>query len=159
MLLSDFLTALSVPHTADYTNRQFEAMPFKSLFGLSKLLQKYNIDSEGLFLANRLEIRKLTPPFLAHTPLGSVIVTKIGTDTVDYVTQGVVEQMPIDRFRKAWDGNVFLAFPRQDAAEPDYAEHARMVFFTKAKRWLLWIVSSLLFAYLLSRTAYTGIPR
>lgn len=147
-LFTDFLTALNVPHTYDYSNRQFETMPFKSLFGLSKLLQKYNIDSEGLYLENRMEIRKLTPPFLAHTPLGFVIVSEIGQNYVEYLTRGVAERMPIDKFRRAWDGNVFLAFPRPDAIEPDYASHARMIFFTKAKRWLFWIISALLFAYL-----------
>lgn len=32
-LLGDFLEQLGVKHTADYSARQFAAMPFKSLFG------------------------------------------------------------------------------------------------------------------------------
>lgn len=147
-ILSDFLSALSVPHTADYTNRQFESMPFKSLFGLSKLLDKYGVSSQGFKLDDRKEIRKITPPFLAHTPRGFVIVTGIGDDTVDYLTQGVAEKMPLDNFRQAWDGNVFLAFPSDSAMEPDYHSHARMIFISKAKKVMLWVLGAALFLYL-----------
>lgn len=147
-LLSDFLTALSVPHTVDYTNRQFASMSFKSLFGLSKLLDKYGIDSQGLHLDDRKELTSLTPPFLAHTSRGFVLVTSVGEDNVGYLTQGVSESMPTAEFEKVWDGNVFLAFPRPDAREPDYAAHARMLFFNQAKRWLFWIVAAALVVYL-----------
>lgn len=148
MLLIDFLTVLQVPHTEEFTQKQFDSMSFKSLFGLSKLLESYGIESEGLYLSDRKEIRKLTPPFIVHTPEGFVVVTNIGEDCVEYLTQGVREHMPLQKFRRAWDGNVFLAFPKPDAAEPGYAAHARMIFFTKAKRWLFWIAGILLFAYL-----------
>lgn len=147
-ILSDFLTALRVPHTASYTNRQFAAMPFKSLFGLSKLLGKYGVATEGLMLTDRNEIRMLTPPFLAHTPGGFVIVTRVGDDSVGYLTQGVAENVPIAEFNRAWDGNVFLAFPAPGAREPGYALHARMLFFDKAKRILQIILAVALFAYL-----------
>lgn len=148
MLLSDFLTALRVPHTVEYTQKQFDSMPFKSLFGLSKLLETYGVESEGLYLSDRKEIRKLMAPFLVHTPKGFVLVTAVGTDRVDYMTQGVAESMPIDEFRRVWDGNVFLAFPHADACEPDYRAHARLLFFNEAKRWLLGALALLLFAYL-----------
>lgn len=147
-LLSDFLTELGVPHTRCYTDRQFASMPFKSLFGLSKLLEKYGVASEGLFLNDRKEIYKLTPPFLAHTPQGFVIVKSIGNDKVGYLTESVDEEMSLDDFRKGWDGNVFLAFPSASSAEPDYKEHARTLFFDKAKRVLLIVLAVALFAYL-----------
>lgn len=148
MLLSDFLTALHVPHTVEYTQKQFDAMSFKSLFGLSKLLEQYGVESQGLFLSDRKEIRKLTPPFIVHTPLGFVVVTQVCENCVHYLTQGVTEAMPLDQFRRAWDGNVFLAFPHPDAKEPDYSTHARMHFFNKAKKWLLVVLGVVLFAYM-----------
>lgn len=147
-ILSDFLTALRVPHTPAYTNRQFGSMPFRSLFGLSKLLEKYGVASEGLMLSDRDEIRKLTPPFLAHTPQGFVIVTGFGGDEVSYLTQGVAERMPVGEFGRAWDGVVFLAFPSADACEPGYAAHERMAFFDRAKRVMLVLLAVALFAYL-----------
>lgn len=147
-ILSDFLTALSVPHTTDFTNSQFAQMSFKSLFGLSKLLEKYGVASEGYHLDDRNEIFSLTPPFLAHTPKGFVIVTGFADDGVKYLTQGVPEEMPLDDFSRAWDGNVFLAYPSHDAKEPGYAEHARLLFFGKVKRVLLVVLALALFAYL-----------
>lgn len=147
-ILSDFLTELGVPHTEKYTNAQFDAIPFKSLFGLSKLLEKYGVESEGLMLLNRSEILHLTPPFLAHTPQGFVIVTEIGHDHVDYLTRGHTEVMPVDDFKKAWDGNVFLAFPRPDAREPGYAEHFRLKIFSRLKKVMLVALAVALFAYL-----------
>ncbi|MDE6527687.1 MAG: hypothetical protein K2L78_01400, partial [Muribaculaceae bacterium] len=55
-LLNDLLTELNVPHTNDYTKSQFNAMPFKSLFGLSRLLSRYGIDSDGFKLASTSDI-------------------------------------------------------------------------------------------------------
>lgn len=64
-LLTDYLAALGVPHTAPYSDRAYRAMPFQSCFGLKKLLKRYCIDSEGLILADKSEITKLPTPFLA----------------------------------------------------------------------------------------------
>lgn len=58
-IFSDFLTQLGVRHTADYSDREFENMPFKSLFGLSKLLERYGIENEALRLGRPDEIALL----------------------------------------------------------------------------------------------------
>ena len=158
-ILSDFLTALRVPHTPAYTNRQVGAMPLRSLFGLSKLLEKYGVASEGLMLSDRDEIRKLTPPFLAHTPQGFVIVTGFGGDDVSYLTQGVAERMPVGEFGRAWDGVVFLAFPSADACEPGYAAHERMAFFDRAKRVMLVLLAGRWLLISSSPTGYGGMCR
>ena len=147
-ILSDFLSALRVPHTPEYTNAQFESMPFKSLFGLSKLLQKYGVESQGYMLLNRNEILHLTPPFLAHTPQGFVIVTEVGHDHVDYLSRGESQVMPVDEFKKIWDGNVFLAFPTPGAREPDYSLHSRMRAFESLKKVALVVLAIVIFAYL-----------
>lgn len=107
-LMSDFLKELGVRHTAAYTDRRFSEMPFKSLFGLSKLLQEYGVDNEALRLAEKSEIGKLPVPFLAGTDGGFVIVTSVGADRIGYLTQGVAEAMPPDEFKKAWSGVVLL---------------------------------------------------
>ncbi len=46
-IFTDFLTELEVPHTREYSDKQFENMPFKSLFGLSKLLGQYPVYHTG----------------------------------------------------------------------------------------------------------------
>lgn len=96
-ILNDFLVQLDVPHTHGYTAARYRDMPFKTLFGLSKLLEEYGVENEGMFLADKSELSKLSPPFLAHTGAGLVIVTAIDTEgrNVGYLTQGVTETIPI----------------------------------------------------------------
>lgn len=146
-ILSDFLTELKVPHTADYTNRRFAKMSFMSLFGLSKLLQEYGVESEGLRLANKSDISRITPPFLAHTCSGFVIVKSVDPNNVVYLSQGERETMPKRDFERASDGLVFLAYPSKTSREPDYAAHRRMNFLKKSKTWLLAILLIALLAY------------
>lgn len=136
-LFSDFLTALDVPHTPDYSNAQYMSMPFRSLFGLTKLLEQYGVDSEGYRLDDRNELLSLPTPFLARTGSGFIIVTDIGKAQVSYITEG--EPMTIDpeEFKKVCCGTVLLAYPRPDAAEPSYGLHAREQFFNDAKKWVL----------------------
>lgn len=149
-IVSDLLTALRVPFTADYTEQRFDAMPFKTLFGVSKLLQEYGVDSAALSISDKSELPRLAPPFIAQTRGGLVIVTRIGANGVEYLTQGVNETMPADEFRAAWTGAVLLPRVNDGAAEPDYRAHRRMECITAAKRRLLWILAAGLAVYLLA---------
>lgn len=151
-LLADFLTELGVRHTPQATERAMDHMNFRSLFGLGKLLQAYGVDSQGLELTDRSELRQLQPPFLAHTPGGMVIVTGFDGDRVDYLTQGSSESMPLDEFDRAWDGKVFLAFPRPDAIEPEYAENHITEVGTRIKRVALPVLVVALLAYLIAES-------
>lgn len=154
-LICDYLEALNVPYTDDYANKRYRDMPFHTMFGLSKLLQEYKIDSEGYKFTDKSEISKLTPPFLVRMPGGFVIVTDISGSTVSYLTEGVAETMPIDDFKKSWSGEAMLSFPAYDAHEPDYALHARLGFFQRAKKWVLAACAAILFMYLfISRGLY-----
>lgn len=148
LLINDYLEALGVPHTESYTAGRFKEMPFHTLFGFAKLLNEYGVESEGYKIADKDELSKLTPPFLAGTPAGFVIVTGIDTDTISYRSLGVDETVPAEEFKEAWDGNVLLSFPAEDAAEPDYHVHARIDFFMRAKKWVLATSCTLLLAYL-----------
>ena len=76
------------------------------------------------------------------------VVTGIDTDTISYRSLGVDETVPAEEFKEAWDGNVLLSFPAEDAAEPDYHVHARIDFFMRAKKWVLATSCTLLLAYL-----------
>lgn len=147
-LMSDFLRELDVPHTTDYTDRRFETMSFKSLFGLSKLLSEYGVANEALRLTDRGEVSRLPVPFLAGTGGGFVIVTSVGPDRVGYLTQGVAETMPLDEFKDAWSGVVLLAYPDEKSVEPGYTAHARDLFIGKAKTWILIAGAVALFLYL-----------
>lgn len=147
-LFSDFLAQLGVPHTVDYSDGRFAGMSFKSLFGLSKLLEEYGVPNEGVRISDKSEIRKLGVPFLARTPEGFVIVTAVGDDRVSYVTQGVAETVPYNAFVDAWTGVALLAYPDADAGEPDYRAHADIEMVKRSKVWVLWGCVAALFLYL-----------
>lgn len=147
-LFSDFLAQLGVPHTVDYSDGRFAGMSFKSLFGLSKLLEEYGVPNEGVRISDKSEIRKLGVPFLAQTPEGFVIVTAVGDDRVSYITQGVAETVPYNSFVDAWTGVALLAYPDADAGEPDYRAHADIDMVKRSKVWVLWGCVAALFLYL-----------
>lgn len=148
-LICDYLRALKVPFTVAYSDQQFESMPFKTLFGFSKLLEKYGVDSQGYDLsADKSEISALPVPFIAKTVGGLVIVTDVGDNRVSYLTEGVPEEIARDEFFKVWDGRVMVSEPRKGAKEPDYGLHARVAFAMKAKKWVLAACCLALFAYL-----------
>lgn len=148
-LVSDFLRALRVPFTTDYTEQRFDSMAFKTLFGVSNLLKEYGVITTGYTIKDKSEISELRTPFIAQTRGGLVIVTQTGNSSVRYMTQGVSETMPLDDFLKAWTGNVLCAQVSPHAKEPDYGQHLRMVFINQAKKVLLWGLAGLLTAYLL----------
>ncbi len=136
-LINDYLTAFGVPHTDEYGATNYEAMPFKTLFGLSKLLEKYGVTSEGYDLTDKSELTSLTPPFLASTPGGIVIVTDVADGEVSYLSRGVWEKAPVDEFTSAWDGRVLLSYPSAGACEPDYTKHRRIDLAMRSKGFVL----------------------
>lgn len=146
-LFSDFLTELGVRHTEGYSDSRFASMPFQSMFGLSKLLAAYGVPSEGVRIADKDELSALTPPFLAETPGGFVIVTSVGSDRVGYMSWGERETVGASDFKRAWTGVALLAFPDRQSVEPDYDKHALLQFVGRAKKWVLWALAVAIFAY------------
>lgn len=147
-IVSDFLTALKVPFTNDYTEQRFETMPFKTLFGVSQLLKEYGVECQGYKISDKEDITSIPTPFIAQTKGGLVIITKINPDSISYLTQGVPEKMPLQEFQQAWTGMILLAQVAPHAKEPDYAKHRTTIFFNQAKTVLLWVLGGLLMAYL-----------
>lgn len=147
-LMSDYLEALGVPHTDAYANRRFATMPFSSVFGLKKLLEEYGVDSEALELADKAGIREADTPFLAQMPGGFVIVTRVTPERVEYLTQGVAQQLPLSDFEQVWTGRLFIGYPRPEACEPGYGEHRLVEIADVVKRWALWACAVALFVYL-----------
>lgn len=145
---NDMLNLLEVPHTVDYSNKQFQTMPFQSMFGFSKLLQRYGIDSQGVILGDKSEVDKITPPFLAQTGKGFIIVTAVDREGINYLTEGTLERMSRDEFLDVWNGFVMMAFPSRHAIEPHYMAHRRMEIINTAKQWILTFGIIALFLYL-----------
>ena len=147
-IVSDFLTALKVPFTNDYTEQRFETMPFKTLFGVSQLLKEYGVECQGYKISDKEDITSIPTPFIAQTKGGLVIINKINPDSISYLTQGVPEKMPLQEFQQTWTGMILLVQVAPHAKEPDYAKHRTTIFFNQAKTVLLWVLGGLLMAYL-----------
>ncbi|MDE6230243.1 MAG: hypothetical protein K2M37_01315 [Muribaculaceae bacterium] len=149
-LVDDWLTLLGVGHTVGYSLKREKEMPFKTWFGLSRLLEEYGVTSAAYQLPDKSEIRSVPPPFIAHTggaEGGNVIVTSIDNEAVEYLSLGVVKRAPLDTFIDAWDGNVFMSRPESGAAEPELGLHRRLDFFTRAKKWVLLFCAVVLVVY------------
>ncbi|MBD5607342.1 MAG: hypothetical protein HDQ93_00630, partial [Desulfovibrio sp.] len=160
-IFSRFLSALGVPNTRDFSDGQFRGMTFKSLYGLSHLLTEYGVRNEGIKVADKDEIVKIAPPFLAQTKGGIfVIVAKIDPDrgTIEYDSRGEMEKVDLDSFKKAWNGVALLAFPDEKSREPDYPSHRLSEIVASLSRWLLWIAAIFLLGYFfITRELWAGV--
>lgn len=133
----DYLDALGVDHTKEYSTGRFETMPFKSLFGFTRLLKEYGVESEGYEIADRKEMALLPVPWLADTAKGFVIVRNFTPEKVVYESEGEILTTTPDNFLSASTGFVMLAMKGADAKEPDYAAHHRAELIAKGKRVVL----------------------
>lgn len=153
-IFTDFLKALGVSHTRDYSDAQFRGMTFKSLFGLSHLLKDYGIESEGWRLDDISEIRKLDTPFLAQKKDGVFIIVDgmakpedfEGSD-ISYLEGGIRHTAKASALMPDLNGVVLLAYPDNKSAEPHYGAHALTEFVNRASGYLLLVVSLGIMAY------------
>ncbi|MDE6330973.1 MAG: hypothetical protein K2L80_00060, partial [Muribaculaceae bacterium] len=87
-IFSDFLSAMAVPHSAAYSNKRFNELTFKSLFGLSRLLDEYKVRNSAWRVPKSDSIGLLPVPFLAQIPGNFVVVTGVTGSGVDYIHNG-----------------------------------------------------------------------
>ena len=99
-LLSDFLDALEVPHTRTYSDRAFATMPFKSLFGFSRQLKAFGIDSVAVEWTDKSILPNVPTPFLAQVGGSFVIVERIEIDSVTFRnSHAASESLPLSAAR------------------------------------------------------------
>lgn len=147
-IFSDWLALLGVSHTEAYSDRQFDRMSFRSLYGLSKLMQSYGVATAGLRLADRSEMAKLPVPFVAQTADGEMVIVRAFTpDAVIYLSQGATEQASRPQFDDAATGVVLLAQAGPDSREPDYSKHRFAEWMQKLRDVGLWVCLAALFVY------------
>lgn len=159
-ILSNFLQALGVPHTERYADGRFHAMTFQSLFGLSKELENYGVETEALRLNDKeADLNQLTPPFLAHTRDCFAIVESIGPEEIacrGY--DGELSKISREKFIDSWDGIVLLAYPKEDSGEPDYSAHRMSDFARIMRPWVTGIAIAFLFVYFyISNSLWTNL--
>ena len=150
-IFTDFLAELGVPHTREYSDSQFEHMTFRSLFGFSKLLERYGIANEAIEVPDKEKaLGELPVPFLARFGETFVIVRqKTGEEcTVD---DGIGHKaLAIKRadFIDGWSGVALIAYPGPGSAEPCYCRHSLFDLAQRSKKWVLIAASAFIFLYL-----------
>ncbi len=140
---------LHMPHTLSYTNRLFEEHPYKyTLFGLSRLLAEYGIESQGFRFSDKLEaLSSLEVPFVAQVSDDLVIVSAIDTSQVVYLWHEETIHLPHEQFAAIWSGVVLLVASSERAGEPELSAHRRAEQVQRMKIW-----GAALFLILLSLT-------
>ena len=141
-LLSDFLKQLGVAHTESYSDKAFNTMSFKSLFGFSRLLDSYGVESEAVKLPDKKLYTELPRPYLAQVKSCFVIVTDIrkeydGSEMVDFLHFGQPKKWKLEDFERKATGVVLLAKATKDSREPEYAKHHFFDVVEKGKFWVL----------------------
>lgn len=126
-MLADLLRILGVPHTSEYSDKAFLNMPFKSLFGFSRLLTSYGIDSEGVRVVDKSDLLRLPPPYLAQVKSAFVIVTAVrkndSGDEVDFLYFGKPMTWSADDFERKATGVALLVKPNKESKEPGYRKN------------------------------------
>ncbi|MDE6265026.1 MAG: vitamin K epoxide reductase family protein [Paramuribaculum sp.] len=136
-ILSDFLAELEVPHTTGASDAAFDSMNFKSLFGFTRLLGSYGIESVVYRLADNSAVTSIPTPFLAQTKRGFVIVTGHEDGHVDYKFLGKDYTVPASDLTDSMTGVVLLAYPDEKSKEPDYGKHRFLEIASRVKLWVL----------------------
>lgn len=140
-LFTALLEATGVPHTNCWSDQRFESMPFNSLFGLTRLLATYGIDSEGLELSDKSKLRELDVPFLAQTDASFVVVTDMNESSISFTDdEGIKHCEPTEDFMNEWSGVVLRVFPEEGAREPRLESHKITEAGAHVMRVAIWVV-------------------
>ena len=77
-----FLKSMHIKHTSYYANRLYNNHPHKyNLYGLSKMLELYNIPNLALKITD-LDLNTINTPFIAHIESNFIIVEQIIDDNI-----------------------------------------------------------------------------
>lgn len=147
-IFTRFLAELGVPHTRLWSDKRFKGMTFKSLYGFSHLLDEYGVKNRGVQFKNKLELEKLTPPFLAQLKNGIfVIVKNMENGSVEYDSAGGVQKIGLNDFLRSWNGFALLAFPDEKSREPDRASHRLTEIVSSLAKYILALSALVVFGY------------
>lgn len=156
-IFSVFLDALGVPMTQAFSDRRFRSMPFQSLFGFSRLLKEYGIDSDGLMFVDKSRICNLPLPSLVQEKGKFVVLTGISQENAEYSDSSGRRTRLLKDFSEDWSGVALAAYPTAQRAEPDYKKHRLMDLIASAKTCILWLCTAFLIIYAyLSNGMYTS---
>lgn len=147
-LFTEFITLLGVKHTSVFSDSQFRNMEFKSLFGLSELLDQYNIPNAGWKVPVTGSLAKIKTPFIAQRENHFEIIKKIQDNSVYYIYQGQELTLPLETYEKTFNGIVLTAIPTEKSKEPEYRKHRILDFAAATLNWVMLLAAMCVLAYL-----------
>lgn len=143
-----YLKFLGVKYTKKYAKELCESNPNKNnLYGLSSLLDKYQVDNEGLLLdRSKSSLSKIDPPFVVEMKDGFGIVLEKDTEKIDLLISKKKKTISYDEFIENWSGVVLISELNEKSGEPNYSENRKASFLEIFEKCLL---GALLFLFLL----------
>lgn len=136
-IFSEFLQALGIKYTARYSDGQFQKMDFKSLFGLSTLLDSYNIPNAAWKVPVTGSLEKIKTPFIAQREDHFEVITRIADGNIYYNYNGQNLSLPITTYEKTFTGIIMTAKPSSASIEPDYGKHRILDMASTGLNWIM----------------------
>lgn len=114
-------------YTKKYAKELCESNPNKNnLYGLSSLLDKYQVDNEGLLLdRSKLSLSKIDPPFVVEMKEGFGIVLEKDAEKINLLISKKKKTISCDEFVKNWSGVVLISEINEKSGKPNYSENRK----------------------------------
>lgn len=139
-IFSSFLKELGVKFTS-YADKAYESHPYKNtLYGISDLLTKYNIENNGIRV-NQSDLFEMDIPFIVYINNDFAIVKEVSQREVKYILDGKKYTISIEEFFISWSGIALIANINNKSIEPNYKEHLQKDLLQKSKNISLIILS------------------
>lgn len=147
-MFTRLLSELGVRHTPEFSNAQYRNMPFRSLYGLEKLLKEYGVDSCCFRVKDKEQLIGIPVPYLTQVGERFYVVRSIDEGEAVLCDGAGTVIMRGDEFTERSTGVVMGVYPDEDAGEPYYVEHRVADLGGRVKRWLLAAILAGLWVYL-----------
>jgi len=153
----NFLKTLNVPFTKRALKQRLESNPYyPSLYSLSEVFNRYNIENKGLQIEKE-QLDELPIPFLADIRIKEtggndfVNVTHVNNDSVTYY-YGKEITTTKEEFINNWQSNiVLLAEATEGSREMDFKKNSKVVTEHRNRTYLLLFGFSLILVYGISK--------
>ena len=137
-VLEILLKQLNVKFTSAYASKIYGENPYKnSLFGISRMLADYNVETRGVKLNDKDEITSLEVPFLTVINDNVALINKI---TKEHVSCSWGEQKikaPLEEFKRRWNGVALLVEKTKTTEEPRYKENYKRHLYSIFQKYVL----------------------
>lgn len=138
--LADVCRALGVKYTRRFSQHTMSEMPFRTLFGFSRILSNYGIESEGIKAEAGDGKAADSLPLPCCVDLKGIFKVLVARDSDSYtlLEEGRRAIVPRDTLLKQWSGYALLLHADDKAEEPCWKQHRYADITKTAKRVLFW---------------------